>query len=165
MGDEYVHTRFGNNNPWCQDNDTNWFLWDERLQSKEIFNFFQQVIAFRKSSPLLRRETFFSDKEIEWHGTHPFKPGWDSDSRMLACTIKDLVNHNNLYIAFSSYFVPIDITLPHAPQGFAWYRICDTSLSPPLDFCSNPKMQMKMNQNYQMAERSCVVCIARPENF
>lgn len=165
MGDEYVHTRFGNNNPYCQDNDTNWFLWDERLQSKEIFAFFKQVIAFRKSQPLLRRETFFTDNEIDWHGVLPFKAAWDSDSRMIACTIKDLENHHHIYIAFSSYFVPIDITLPNPPQGMFWYRVCDTSLTPPLDFCSNKKMYMKMDAGYQMSERSCIVCIARSENF
>ena len=29
MGDEYGHTRKGNNNAWCQDNELNYFLWDE----------------------------------------------------------------------------------------------------------------------------------------
>ena len=28
MGDEAGHTRRGNNNPWCQDNELNWFDWD-----------------------------------------------------------------------------------------------------------------------------------------
>src|SRR5690606_18241202 len=29
MGDEYGHTRLGNNNPYVQDNEINWFLWNE----------------------------------------------------------------------------------------------------------------------------------------
>jgi pullulanase/glycogen debranching enzyme len=50
MGDEYGHTRGGNNNPYCQDNELNWFLWDE-LEKNKPFSFFKFMIAFNKPQP------------------------------------------------------------------------------------------------------------------
>ena len=48
MGDEYGHTRHGNNNPYVQDNEINWFLWDELKKKEKMFRFISSLIAFRK---------------------------------------------------------------------------------------------------------------------
>ncbi|NGX30107.1 MAG: hypothetical protein KR126chlam4_00681 [Candidatus Anoxychlamydiales bacterium] len=44
MGDEYLHTKNGNNNTWCQDNSLNYFLWDSK---KKLFEFIKSLIKFR----------------------------------------------------------------------------------------------------------------------
>jgi len=44
MGDEYLHTKNGNNNTWCQDNKLNYFLWNKELK---IFDFIKFLIEFR----------------------------------------------------------------------------------------------------------------------
>ena len=49
MGDEYGHTRRGNNNAWCQDNQLNWFLWDELEKNQGWFDFVKSAIVKRKS--------------------------------------------------------------------------------------------------------------------
>ncbi len=48
MGDEYGHTRHGNNNPYVLDNEINWFLWDQ--ENEKIFSFVAALIRFRKST-------------------------------------------------------------------------------------------------------------------
>ncbi len=48
MGDEYKHTRSGNNNAWCQDNKLNWFDWNRLNQNQDWFNFFKNAIVKRK---------------------------------------------------------------------------------------------------------------------
>ena len=48
MGDEYGHTRKGNNNAWCQDNDLNWFLWDQLDANLDWYNFVKDCIVKRK---------------------------------------------------------------------------------------------------------------------
>ena len=48
MGDEYKHTRKGNNNAWCQDNSLNWFDWNRLNENQDWFNFFKNAIVKRK---------------------------------------------------------------------------------------------------------------------
>jgi len=45
MGDEYGHTKLGNNNTWCQDNFLNYFHWGE----KRLQGFISTLTSFRKS--------------------------------------------------------------------------------------------------------------------
>ena len=47
MGDEYGHTAHGNNNPWCQDNPLNWFLWDQLEKNQTLFFLFKKLIKAR----------------------------------------------------------------------------------------------------------------------
>jgi len=47
MGDEYGHSKEGNNNTYCLDNQKNYFLWDEMNQ--EIFSFVKKLIKLRKT--------------------------------------------------------------------------------------------------------------------
>lgn len=62
MGDEYGHTKRGNNNTWCQDNNLNYFQWDQ-LDSKEagLFRFVSKLIEFRKAHKVLHSNHFVSD--------------------------------------------------------------------------------------------------------
>ena len=39
-GDEFADTRYGNNNPYCQDNLISWLDWIS-LKNKDLFDFFQ----------------------------------------------------------------------------------------------------------------------------
>jgi pullulanase/glycogen debranching enzyme len=37
MGDEYGHTKLGNNNTYCHDSELNWFNWDQvRLAASNV---------------------------------------------------------------------------------------------------------------------------------
>ena len=65
MGDEYGHTRHGNNNAYCHDSELNYFLWD---QSSPLFCFIKQLIALRKELPILRQKKFQSDVKWEENG-------------------------------------------------------------------------------------------------
>jgi len=65
MGDEYGHTRQGNNNAYCQDNELNYFLWEE---TSPLFKFVQQLIALRKQYPILRQKKFIENVKWEENG-------------------------------------------------------------------------------------------------
>lgn len=82
MGDEYEHTRFGNNNPYVQDNEINWFLWDQ-LDDK-MFDFVRSLVSFRKAHPILRKNALLTHLEIEWHNS------WDEQCRQVVFTLKRL---------------------------------------------------------------------------
>jgi isoamylase len=118
-GDEYGHTKQGNNNSWCLDTKKNWFLWDELEKNSSLFEYCQELIKIRKENHLLERTSFYKTSEIEWHGTLPNHPDWSFGSQFLAFTIKDLHSHNDLYIAFNAYPSQEKVTLPKL-QGKKW---------------------------------------------
>lgn len=139
MGDEYQHSRQGNNNGWCQDNALNWFQWNQISRHKPFFRFYQLCIQLRKSHPLLRRAAFLSEDDIDWHGKMPYAPNWDGANRLVAYTLKDPNLHRSLYVAFNANFKLASLTLPEPPHGTKWYRLIDTSLTSPHDFEEQPK--------------------------
>lgn len=138
MGDEYGHTRSGNNNAYPLDNEKNWFLWNELAKSKDLLRFFQLLIAFRQKNPLFRRTSFLKKEDIDWHGLQPFKPNWENQNRFLAYTLKDS-GHALFYIAFNANFNDVIATLPPPPQNKVWKQVVDTNKCSPHDFEEDPK--------------------------
>ncbi|NGX62646.1 MAG: hypothetical protein KR126chlam6_00044 [Candidatus Anoxychlamydiales bacterium] len=58
MGDEYLHTKNGNNNTWCQDNKLNYFLWNNEIK---FFDFIKFLIEFRN-----KHKSFLSYKKAKF---------------------------------------------------------------------------------------------------
>jgi glycogen operon protein len=69
-GDELGRTQGGNNNAYCQDNETCWIDW-ENLDA-DLLDFTRRLIDLRASQPVLRRQRFFEGeyaprrKDITW---------------------------------------------------------------------------------------------------
>ncbi len=160
MGDEYGHTRHGNNNAWCQDNELNWFLWDQLEKEKDFFRFYSLMISFRKNHPLLRPDHFFKSEDIDWHGRTPFEPLWDEENGFIACTLKDPTKNTPLYIAFNASGNSTYLTLPLPPEGKQWHRCIDTALPSPQDFIQTPESQAALKETYTMESYSTFVAIA-----
>jgi isoamylase len=99
MGDEYGHTRKGNNNPYVQDNEINWFLWDQ--MDVKIVHFVSSLITFRQKHPCLKKETFLTDADIKWFNN------WDASSRFVSFCLE-----KTIYCAFNADFEKIHIALP-----------------------------------------------------
>ncbi len=134
MGDEYGHTRKGNNNSWCQDNQLNWFLWDQLEKNAGFFRFYKKLIHFRKEHPLMRRDGFLNPEDIICHGVEPLKPDWHSASRLVAFTWVDSEQGNDLYIIFNADSVSHKIHLPPARNPRYWQWVVNTANPPPSDF-------------------------------
>lgn len=134
MGDEYAHTKQGNNNTWCQDNSLSWFLWNQLEENKAFYRFYKGLIHFRHQHPVLRHTTFLTPAEIDWHGALPFHPRWNSNNHFIAFTLKDTEMLPDLYIAFNTYKHSQEVYFPPLPDGFQWSWVVNTSNSPPHDF-------------------------------
>lgn len=63
-GDEIGRTQHGNNNAYCQDNETSWFDWNLHDGEKAMLAFTQKLIHLRKNHPNLRRQKYFQDRTI-----------------------------------------------------------------------------------------------------
>jgi isoamylase len=120
MGDEYGHTRRGNNNPYVQDNELNWFLWSQWKAQKPIFDFVKSWIAFRKKEPRFQRDRFLKEADIAWHGTTPHQPDWSESSRFCAFTIRGAPP---IYVAFNADYREREIELPREGK---WHLLVDT---------------------------------------
>ena len=101
MGDEYGHTRHGNNNTYGHDNELNNFDWAAlEKQRDHYFRYHAGLVKFRKSHPLLGRAEFLNDNDITWH-----EDNWDNpDSLFLAYQLHDCgQGGGDLYIAFNQH--------------------------------------------------------------
>jgi glycogen operon protein len=64
-GDELSHTRRGNNNPYCQDNEITWYNWDLDEREQKFLEFVQNLTSFRKEHPSFRRRHFLAPADQE----------------------------------------------------------------------------------------------------
>src|SRR5207302_5847068 len=66
-GDELGRTQGGDNNAYCQDNGISWFDWE--AADEGLLAFTKDLIAFRKTHPVFRRQRFLvgaEAAELSW---------------------------------------------------------------------------------------------------
>lgn len=62
MGDEYGHTKKGNNNTWCHDDSLNWFSWDQAESDQSgLRRFYTFCMQYRRQHKLLCSQRFVDD--------------------------------------------------------------------------------------------------------
>jgi len=114
MGDEYGHTSKGNNNPFAQDNEINWFLWDLLELHHKIFKFTNTLIAFRKQHPQLKKDHFLKHEDVQWH------TNWSHTSRLVFFTLN---KDQPICFIFNANYHHAEIDLPPGH----WKKIVDTN--------------------------------------
>jgi isoamylase len=57
-GDEFARTQHGNNNAWCQDNETSWYDWALNDEARALHAFTVRLIRLRRDHPVFRRASF-----------------------------------------------------------------------------------------------------------
>src|SRR5580704_17975545 len=146
-GDEFGRTQHGNNNAYCQDNETSWLDWqniDEKLLA-----FTHQIIKFRKEHPLFRRRKWFEGRAIRGSDVNDlawFRPDGEqmSDEDWGAGFAKSLgvflngdeipnvdaagrrVLDESFYLIFNAHWEPVEFVLPPEIWGQSWSRVLDT---------------------------------------
>lgn len=63
-GDPTGHTRLGNDNAYCQDNEIGWLDWHPAHFDNELLAFVQSLTTLRKDHPVFRRRNFFQGRKI-----------------------------------------------------------------------------------------------------
>jgi isoamylase len=75
-GDEIGRSQGGNNNAYCQDNETSWYSWELSAEDRQLLEFTRGLIRVFRAHPVLRRRRFFqgrrirgsSVKDLTWFG-------------------------------------------------------------------------------------------------
>ncbi|KAL3147709.1 Iron-sulfur assembly protein 1 [Trebouxia sp. C0010 RCD-2024] len=133
MGDEYGHTKGGNNNTYCHDSPLNWFNWDQAQHDETGYaRFFRCLVNLRKQRPELRRRSFMDGGAMTWHGHMPHQAEWTEETRLVAFSVSS-PSQGGLYCAFNTSHKPQTVTLPHWP-GLVWQPVMDSGKAAPYDF-------------------------------
>ena len=161
-GDEFRRTQRGNNNAYCQDNETSWYDWSYLEQQQEIYRFTRGLIAFRCAHPVLSNEAFYTDAEIHWFSPQGELPHWtDPRENQLACQISE-DDHHTLYLMFNASAEAIDFVVPPAPYGVRWLVAVDTSREAPHElFTAGEEVPFENSKTYHIGPQSSAILLAR----
>jgi len=161
-GDEFRRTQGGNNNAYCQDNETSWHDWTRLERHKDVFRFTRGMIAFRRAHPILSEEHFYTDAEIHWFGPQGGLPDWaEPKEKQLGCLIHE-DEQRALCLMFNAGADAVDFRLPAVPPGTRWHLAVDTSRAAPQDlFATGEEPPWEEPQTYHLSPRSSVILLAR----
>ncbi|GMH00182.1 hypothetical protein Nepgr_002021 [Nepenthes gracilis] len=156
MGDEYGHTRFGNNNSYGHDTAVNHFQWTQLEERRDdIFRFFSKVLEFRRTHEVFKQENFLNKRDVTWH-----EDNWGNhESKFLAFTLHD-GHGRDIYLAFNAHEYAVQVAIPSPPRNERWFRLVDTNLESPDDFISEGVPDVRAT--YNMAPYSSILLEAKP---
>jgi isoamylase len=154
-GDEFLRTQLGNNNPYNQDNEISWLDWSRLEQNADFFRFCKYMIAFRKAHPSTCRSRFWRD-DVRWRGV-----GASTDlsfhSQSFAYYLKGAdFGDQDLYVMVNACVEPLTFTIFDGLSK-PWFRVLDTSLPSPGDFCEPGEEKPVVGAQYDVEARSIVV--------
>lgn len=148
-GDEFACSRFGNNNSYCQDNETGWVKWRKTGFAKEILAYTKFLIRLRKSNGILhmKEELLVMDSigcgypDISYHGIEAWRPDLSYLSRIvgvLLCGKYSPEKGESFYIACNMHWESHELALPKLSKSKKWTKIADT-FQPVGDFAEGPR--------------------------
>jgi glycogen operon protein len=165
-GDEFRRTQRGNNNAYCQDNEISWYDWRLAEKNRELLRFTREMIAFRRRHRVLRRERFFSERDISWFDHRGGRPDWEGPGGILGCLINpeeegEGEHDGAICLFFNAEDTPIEFVLPPVPQGGKWLLAVDTALSSPQDIREAGREKALFGKTtYPVQDHSLVICVS-----
>ncbi|MEV6471844.1 glycogen debranching protein GlgX [Streptomyces sp. NPDC051657] len=150
-GDEMGRTQGGNNNAYCQDNETGWLDWSllEEPAWRELTELTARVLTLRRAHPVLRRRAFFSGRaqapdglrDLAWFardGREMTEGDWYAPAATLGLYLsgRDIpgrdargepVTDDSFLAVLHAGAEPTVFALPGAPWGGAYEVVLDTS--------------------------------------
>jgi isoamylase len=160
-GDEFLNTQFGNNNPYCQDNEITWLDWRRLEEHQDFHRFFCRMIAFRKNHPTLSRCRFWRD-DVLWHGMGQ-EIDMSYESRQLAFYLDGgAENDADLYVMINAGWRDEAFVVQQSRLD-GWKVIVDTSATSPNDFFDMEQAPQLSGASMIVKGRSVVVLV-RPRH-
>ena len=163
MGDEVRRTQQGNNNAYCQDNETSWFDWSLVEKHAELRRFVKLLIARRvlrqTTSQQMTLTQMIREGVKSWHGVKPYEPDWSDDSHSVALSAEVGKEGLLFYLIFNAYWEPLGFELPKMDNDGRnrWRRWIDTALESPKDIVPWQEAVSIPDHSYPVGPRSVVV--------
>ncbi len=172
-GDEIGRTQHGNNNAYCQDNETSWFDWNHVDQ--ELLEFTRRLIHLQARHPAFRRRGWFKGRPVrgtgvgdiawfrpdgqemmeeDWQQSHTqsFSVFLNGDALRELDDEGGVVRDDSFLLLFNAHHEPLAFTMPAASFGGAWRVIIDTAAG--LDLKTRP---LEAEESITLPERTIVV--------
>jgi glycogen operon protein len=169
MGDEVRRTQGGNNNAYCQDNETSWFDWTLLQKHADVHRFVKLLTARR----LLRDNTrehermslnrLIREMDKAWHGVRANQPDWSDDSHSIGFTVDLGGVQGCLHLILNAYWESLDFELPQVgDEGESrWCRWIDTARLSPDDIVPWREAVPVEDGNYRVEARSVVALVTK----
>jgi isoamylase len=171
MGDEVRRTQLGNNNAYCQDNETSWFDWTLVANHADVHRFLSILNArrlLRDVEPERHRLSLnqvLREANKAWHGVKLGQADWSDSSHSLAITAEDRNEKLVFHLILNAYWEPLDFELPQCgDRGDSWRRWIDTTLDSPDDIVEWETAPRVPGRTYRAGPRSVVVLFSRLGN-
>ncbi|WP_412126607.1 glycogen debranching protein GlgX [Streptomyces xinghaiensis] len=150
-GDEMGRTQGGNNNAYCQDNETGWVDWSlpGLPEWRELRALTARLTALRRTHPVLRRRAFFSGRpqapdglrDLAWftpEGREMAEADWHAPAATLGMYLsgRDIpgrderggpVTDDSFLAVLHAHHEPLSFTLPGPPWADRYELLVDTS--------------------------------------
>jgi isoamylase len=160
MGDEVRRTQHGNNNAYCQDNQTSWFDWSLISKHADVRRFVKLLIERRLSRNFeddYEGETlnqWLRESNKAWHGVRLNQPDWSNWSHSVALSAEIVKERLFVHWILNAYWEPLDFELP---VSGAWRRWIDTSLDTPEDIVPWQHARLVTRPTYSVGPHSVAV--------
>ncbi len=157
-GDEFCNTQYGNNNAYCQDNEISWLDWSLLEKNRDFFEFFKQMIRFRKEHTVIRKDLSSSIcgfSPINIYTSNPPDNQLTHETKWIGILYaghdEDKDSEDLVYLALNVYWEDQTFSLPNLPSSLQWFLYADT-------FCSHfTKEQPILELNYTLKARSAAL--------
>ena len=168
MGDEVRRTQGGNNNAYCQDNETSWLDWNLLAKHADVHRFVSQLSAkrvFRDSGLEGQRiclNRLVQEANLVWHGVKLNQPDWGESSHSIALTFEIRREKIVVHTIFNAYWEALDFELPRVnnTNENPWRRWIDTALPFPRDIVPWETAESVRGYSYRAEARAVVMLFA-----
>ena len=176
MGDEVRRTQNGNNNAYCQDNDTSYFNWSLVKRHSDLHRFVKGLIKLRKSQPTLRRTRFLTGRafdsrgvaDVNWYSHLGIPVKWENPAGSFVCWLPSPAKHDDpeghgrdLLMVFNGTAESVKFNLPDQIRGLRWSLLIDTAADSPNDvFPDLDGPPAPANRQVELVYRSLQVYVA-----
>lgn len=168
MGDEVRRTLGGNNNAYCQDNETSWFDWTLLAKHADVRRFVTLLNARRLLRDLeaegqrVSLNQLLRGANLAWHGVKLGQPDWGECSHSIAFTVEIRKEKLFFHLILNAYWQPLDFALPRVDKADEnpWRRWIDTALDSPHDILQWETAESVPGYAYRAEARSVVMLFA-----
>ncbi len=168
-GDELSRTQGGNNNPYCQDDETSWLDWSAgREHDPDLPDFVTALLALRRDNKALRRGAFLTGteapetglKDVYWlapSGAEMTSEDWHDPSRQVIGMQlgNDAREGRRILVLINGSLAEVPFCLAPTLPGEAWQPVFDATL--PAGLAAVDAAALHRGGTFALAPRSLVL--------
>ena len=167
MGDEARRTQGGNNNAYCQDNETSWLDWTLLAKHADVHRFVTLLNArrrlrdFEPENQRISLNHLLREATAAWHGVKLGQPDWSATSHSIALTVEIRREKMLAHLILNAYWQALDFELPRLNNAHdnPWRRWIDTALDSPHDIAPWETAEPVPADVYRAESRSVVMLL------